>query len=1032
MTKILASSKLDKFDLSGELNELTPQITDDLYKKFNFEGAVNTYINLKECKVLVLQRFDSGNINSLLSSKCKVTYKNIKEDIDFFTNLSIDDAKTYDLIIFDSHVWSIRLNDLNKSIELTNNGIPCLLIGNDTREECYGAETKTLNVTYDSDIAKSYIIKDNIPFSMDDYSYTNLPDYCSYPTKMANDKMFPILRCKDFYPMIAYESPCNTISICDNTAGFVLNQPFFFKIVEWLISTKNCVQLDDGILFGDGVICQEPYKNLWTRYITNGIFSSSPINGKWSTIVDFPFGIIDEFNEDTRIIKCEPKKGMNYCTIKSSNDLQNYPDSLYPTGTKYRVSCWAYVEENCDMVSKYVRIMGENPTNGGPDGYDFNKKGTWQYLSGTIVSTSPGFYFLLYANVGYEQIWTKGNVYFANVTISKAPYNESRRYVKYEKSEASNEISIKNINSNKNFTLIYEYNQQLNYSGNFPTYAGKEIMHIYSKGKKLAVADWYGPNAGSNPLVGFDDFVTREQEPWWHLHMSSTIPRNINDKHYIVLRKIDNEFSWYFTKNSEMFRSSIINISKYQELVDFNIENIIIKPAHGGLAKSLSIYNRALSFNEIKKITKDKKHMSISLNGNLNTEKLSEQEWLPQDCFYTSLAEDSCKNYIRTEGDIIHIDDWAYSGNVKNYLGKNCLIPNGSDLVTCIYDEKENEYTIHVPRNDNILWYQKGVKFNPIDVDGNERYVMSFDFYCDIDLNISIDLNNSAPGIDTNDNHESSIYHNTFSKQKGGKYHNLYMIYDLMNNSPSFSCVNAIYIDTTQTIPPEGITFKIKNIRLHKIIGGKANNFKNRYYPWSDRDTYAKNLKFNLYEDIGFKWNEPWTICYMKKPIATNKNNGYNNERGGYLIDSIGCNNNSVGGGYTWFGKYNGLTNGISIAGGTGINYNPDDFYYKQQMWALRYENGRITLNIYLENGTRLDSVVKYTINTPNKFVTQHDYDLLLGGWDKEAICQAFYKDLIIAQRCLTDKELEKIFKARIIDKPNNTNISNLLIEGGI
>lgn len=1028
MTKILASSKLDKFDLNGELDELTPQVKNGLYKKFNFEGAVNTYVNLKESKILVLQRFENGDINSLLSSKCKITYKNIKEDINFFTNLSIDTAKTYDLIIFDSHAWAVPLNDLNKSIELTNNGIPCLLIGDDTLDECYGAEARNISVTSNSDVARSYIIKDNIPFSMDDYSYTNLPDYCNYPTKMANDKMFPILKCKNFYPMIAYESPCNTISICDNTAGFARNQTFFFKIIKWLISTKKCVELDEGILFGDGAICQEPYKNLWTRYITNGVFSSSPIRGNWSTVTDFPFGIINQFEENPRIIKCEPNKGMNYCTIKSSNDLQNYPDSQYPSGTKYRLSCWVYVEENCDMSTKAVRLMGEMMTPGCANLYDFNKKGTWQYLSTTITSRDPGFYFLLYCNTGYEEAWTKGNVYFANVTICKAPYNESRRYVKYEKSESSNQISINDINSNKNFTLIYEYNQQLNYSGNFPTYTGKEIMHVYSKGKKLAVSDWYGPNTGSNPLVGFDDFVTRDQEPWWHLHMSSTIPRNINDKHYIVLRKIDNEFSWYFTKNSEIFRSSIINVSKYQELVDFNIEKVIIRPGHGGLVKSLSIYNRALSFDEIEKIVKDKKYMSISLDGNLNTNNLSEQPWIPENCFYMSLAKDNCKNYMRIEGDIVHQDDWAYAGNVKNYLGKNCLIPS-SDLVTCTYDENENEYTVHVPKDDSMQWYEKAVKIDWVKVEGNEKYAMTFDFYCDKDMYIGIDINNTTNGISSNDNHENTVT-NIHEKQIGGRYNHLYITYDLMDNSPTFSCWNAIYISTAETIPPEGITFKLKNVCLHKIKGGKTNNYQNIYYPYTEGDTYVKNFKFNLYEDINFKWNEPWTICYFKKPIGANKLDD-NTERFGYVIDSIGCNNNSVGGGYHWFGKIT-ESNNISLTSRYKTNFDENKFFYLTQFCSLRYDGNRILYTIYFNDGQKIEIIHPETISSANRYVTQFGYDLLLDGWDNGAICQAFYKDLIVAQRCLTDKELEKIFKARIIDKPNNTNISNLLIEGGI
>ena len=1033
MAQVLASSKLDKFDLKGELDELAPLIKNGLYKKFNFEGALHTYVNLKECNILLLMRRSSSGIKSNLELLCNnITFKDIQNDTDFFTSMTVDYAKNYDLIIFDSNAWSIPNEGLRKSIELTDSGIPCLMIGNDTNSSYYGTGCQGLTVTDSSDIKTSYIISDNIGFSMNSYIYNNLSDGLCFPTGFSNERMFPLLRCKDYFPIIAYEAQCNTLSVMDYTAGLTINKEFMVNLLKWLISSKKCVQYKDEFMFGDGLVCQLPYKNIWERYPGNGKFTNSSIRGNWSNIIDFPHGIIDEFSENARIIKCSPGNGMNYFTIYSKNYLQEFPDAQYPSGTKYRISCWVYVEENCNMQSKYARIVGENMTSGGPNGYDFNKKGTWQYLSGIVTSNGSGFYFLLYANVGNDNPWTKGNIYFANVTVCKAAHNQDMHYIDYEHANTDNMIPI-NIKTGTNFTLIYEYKQILNYSKNFTEYTNREILFIKdSSGKNLPIRDYYVPNGKSMAWLGFDDYVTGQQEPgWYHLHIDQQSGREKDDEAFIILRKNGSEFSWFISKNGTLYRSSTVNASKYQNLVNFAINTIEIRTEHGGLAKSLSVYKRALSIEEITKLTKSN-HMSISLEGDLITNKLTEQEWIPDNCFYTSLAEDSCKNYIKTEGDMIYVDDWVYSGNVKNYLGKNCLISNGSDLVTCTYDEHENEYTVHVPKNDNMQWYNRGVRLNSVRVEGNERYAMCFEFYCDIDLKISVDLNNTASGIASNDNHESSVYHNTSSKQKGGKYHNLYMIYDLMNNAPTFDCTNTIYIGTAEIIPPQGITFKIKNIRLHKIVGGKANNFKNRYYPWSDRDTYAKNLKFNLHEDIGFDWSRPWTLCYMKKSLATNKDSGNNSERGGYLIDSIGCNNNTVGGGYTWFGKFNGLTNGISIAGGTGTNYNPDDFYYKQQMWVLRYENGRITLNIYLENGTRLDSVVNYTISTPNKFVTQHGYDLLLGGWDNGAICQAFYKDLIVAQRCLTEQELLRILKTRIIDKPNNMNILGILDEGGI
>lgn len=1031
MTQVLASSKLDKFDLKGELDELAPLIKNGLYKKFNFEGALHTYINLKECNILLLMRRDSSGIKSNLELLCNnVTFKDIRNNTDFFTSMTIEYAKNYDLIVFDSNVWSIPNEDLRKSIELTGNGIPCLMIGNDTNSSYYGTGCQGLTVTDSSDMKTSYIVPENIGFNMDNYKYTNLSDGLCFPTSFSNERMFPLIRCKNYYPIIAYESACDTISVMDYTAGLTLNKEFMTKLIEWLISTKRCAIYDDAIQFGDGVICQEPYKNLWERYPGNGKFTNSATSGNWSYVTDFPYSIIDEFCENPKIIKCSPKNGMNYHTIHSKDYLQDYPDSQYPSGTKYRISCWVYVEENCNMKTKYARIVGEHMTSGGPNGYDFNKKGTWQYLSGIVTSNGSGFYFLLYANTGYnENTWTKGNVYYANIQVSKAPNNEEKRYVDYEKSETWNTIKIDNINTGTDFTILYNYKQILNYTGNLSGYINKELLTFTnSANKNLRIYDYFVSSQGSDSWLGYDEFVT-SSAPFWHNHIGVTATRSRDDNAYIILRKSGNEICWYVSRNGQLFKSGIANVSNYPDLLNFSINKMEIRAGHGGLAKSLAIYKRALSHEEIVKLTNNKKHMSITLDGNLITNKLTEQEWIPDNCFYSSLSEDSCKNYIKTPGDIIHVDDWAYTGNAKNYLGRNCLTQNGSDLVTCTYDEKENEYTIHVPKNDSMLWYQKGVRLNTVNVEGNERYAMCFDFYCDVDLTIGIDLNNTAPGISSNDNHENAS-HNTSNKQKGGKYNSIYILYDLMNNASSFSCTNAIYIAQSETIPPQGITFKIKNIRLHKIIGGKANNFKNIYYPWSDRDTYSKNLKFNLHQDIGFKWNEPWTICYMKKPLASNISTSYTKENQGFIIESIGC---SGQGGYLWFGKVSSANeNIVSISGGTNAQFIPNDYYYKQQMCVIRYNNGRVTMNIYLSNGIRLDSVLNYNIDREDKFISTHGYDLLLGGWDSTTVCQAYYKDLIVAQRCLTEQELLRIFKARIIDEPNNTNILGLLNEGGI
>ena len=197
---------------------------------------------------------------------------------------------------------------------------------------------------------------------------------------------------------------------------------------------------------------------------------------------------------------------------------------------------------------------------------------------------------------------------------------------------------------------------------------------------------------------GYDDFVT-SSIPFWHTHIGVVANRIKGDDAYIILRKNGNNIQWFVSKNGHLYESAVSDITNYPELLNFSIDKIEIRAGHGGLAKSLAIYKRALSHEEIIKLT-NKKYMSIGLNGNLNTCKLSEKEYIPENCFYTSLSEDSCNNMLKQK-EIVYSEDWAFSGNINNYIEHNAILPS-SNLIECNYNKAEREYTVFIP-NNNIL-----------------------------------------------------------------------------------------------------------------------------------------------------------------------------------------------------------------------------------------------------------------------------------------------------------------------------------------
>ncbi|MEI2421114.1 hypothetical protein V6O07_12645, partial [Arthrospira platensis SPKY2] len=148
------------------------------------------------------------------------------------------------------------------------------------------------------------------------------------------------------------------------------------------------------LLYDDGYLLQEQYNNIWKKYGRGGN------NNNWNTMgyFDGDAPLPDEIRDCDTFWKVTPANGMNYYTITPSDNGESY--SSYPAGTKFRFSAWMYVDKNCDMQQKSARICGESMTPGSIN-YDFNKLGTWQFVSLNITSTSEGYYFLLYANTGY-------------------------------------------------------------------------------------------------------------------------------------------------------------------------------------------------------------------------------------------------------------------------------------------------------------------------------------------------------------------------------------------------------------------------------------------------------------------------------------------------------------------------------------------------------------------------------------------------------------------------------------------------------
>ena len=170
---------------------------------------------------------------------------------------------------------------------------------------------------------------------------------------------------------------------------------------------------------------------------------------------------------------------------------------------------------------------------------------------------------------------------------------------------------------------------------------------------------------------------------------------------------------------------------------------------------------------------------------------------------------------------------------------------------------------------------------------------------------------------------------------------------------------------------------------------------------YSSGDAYVggNSLEYNLNSSIGLNWGGNWSICYMKKPIGTS--NGSTNLTG-YNIESLGCNSNSVGGGYVWWGKTSGSN---LIYQATNSTFTPSDYFNNWEYVTMVKTGTSIVITSYLKDRVVRSRTIVVTASA-NYYVTQYGYDLKLGGWDNNGGCYTHFRNLIVLKRAMTTDEL--------------------------
>jgi hypothetical protein len=470
-----------------------------------------------------------------------------------------------------------------------------------------------------------------------------------------------------------------------------------------------------------------------------------------------------------------------------------------------------------------------------------------------------------------------------------------------------------------------------------------------------------------------------------------------------VIQKNGTTFTWRMLGDDGQDITWTLTDAKVPANINFTSLNF--PGTWGGRHKNMSIYNRVLSASEISTMLKRK--FRIKNNGEMICDSISEGVLsIPKDAVYFPLSADTreIKHGFTpvSEAGVISTSEGAWVGTASQNLFsspadmQNAVKGNGI-FKTVVYNKDCVIYEYDYSQNQ--IWTYHG---EHISLTVGNVYTYS------MEVLITEDANIPATGTTFVANAESGLscafyYDNT----KKGTWQQMQAIIT------ATTTLGSIYMyPSTGTTPATTGKVLFKNVQLEP-----------RGYrtPFSVRVKPASSLNFNLNQTMGLNWMQDLSIVYWKKPIAT-----HTDSLTGYNIDSLGSNSNSVGGGYLWFGKTNNANTVDSSTPGTIL---PSEYFGRWRMVSLVKSGTTLTIKEWEQSGTIHTRTVPITVPSENYFLTQHGYDLKLGGWDNGNPVNSYYKDLVVAQRAFTDAELIAMNGKKMNSNSISTQVRHLVSE---
>lgn len=581
-----------------------------------------------------------------------------------------------------------------------------------------------------------------------------------------------------------------------------------------------------------------------------------------------------------------------------------------------------------------------------------------------------------------------------NLQFEKKSYPTS--YTPTTRDNATLTYAITDVGSS--FTIAYKFIPNVSWAKYYTTSFTKYSWSMRDKntGKNIWLSDWHGGGTvtASTPWIGFDNFVTNAVANWhWHALGAKW---DAGLECWFVLTKEGTTWTKYYVTGYG-FSSNTITMTD-AALTAFTPDLLSFWGEFSAVYSNLNIYNRALTADEVQALIFSRFNMSAQ--GNM-TANISEYPKLPSgtNIIHYPLTDDATTRggfFPAIEAPTIYERSAAWVGEAQTnsftypvtqeYLG-GVLRAAGSYYTTI----KNTVYSNGQPQSGPLPGCRINVASGAsISISGYSNLPIVEIYYKGFtSANVEVFAQRFV-----NINTDKSGYFSTILSVSGT---------NLAYVNIGIGCTSPIYV----TAP-----YYVDRI----MVVGKVYT-----PPFMEGTNAANHLEFNLYNDFDLDWSGAWSLVYWKKPMGTTSA-----DLTGYSIESLGCNSNTVGGSYVWWGKTSGYNR---LEGATPASFDPNDYFGKWHMVSLVKTGTSLTYTWWGIGGVEYSRTVTFSSAASNAFVTQYGYDLKLGGYDNGNTPNAYFRNLIIGKRAFTNDELKLLAKNDF--KPGTVmNIGGILVEG--